>query len=167
LISYYYLVVSIACSISGSITVKIILLLVRIKLESMYQVVISPASFGKYDKACFNLLTQRGYEVILNPYGCDLSGFQLIKLASYACGLIVGGDRIFQDILDHLPYLKVISCYGPNNIDIDATHRLGIKVVNHYLGEHVSIGDIKREEVIDIGRRSVKALIDSLVFFGL
>ncbi len=98
----------------------------------MKKIAISTTSFAKYDNCPLNLCAEKGYEVILNPHGRKVKPAELIELAKDAVGLIAGTESITEEVLVKLPSLKVISRCGAgiDNVDLDATKRLGVRVFN-------------------------------------
>jgi D-3-phosphoglycerate dehydrogenase len=112
----------------------------------VFKIAITTTSFGKYDEKSLELLKNKGYEVIFNPYNRTLKGDEIIEICKNAVGIIAGTEQLDADILenlttpispqssvkDSLSYLKVISRCGTgvDNIDIIAAERFGIKVLN-------------------------------------
>lgn len=112
----------------------------------MLKIAITTTSFGKYDKKPLEVLKNRGYEVIFNPYNRTLKGDEIIEICRNAVGIIAGTEQLDADILenlttpiypqssviDSLSYLKVISRCGTglDNVNLAAANRLGIKVFN-------------------------------------
>ncbi|GER94612.1 2-hydroxyacid dehydrogenase [hot springs metagenome] len=102
---------------------------------------IMTTSFAIYDKSPLELLEKNKYEIILNPYGRKLKKDEIIEFCKGADGIIAGTENYDAEVLSILTQssalspqssLKVISRCGTgmDNIDIDATEKLGIKVFN-------------------------------------
>lgn len=112
----------------------------------MNKIVVTTTSFAKYDKKPLELLTGKGFEVILNPYERVLKKDEFIKLCNGAIGIIAGTEILDADTLEGLAMvvtpqssvhssrfsLKVISRCGSglDNVDINAANKLGIRVFN-------------------------------------
>lgn len=97
-----------------------------------YKIVITPRTFGKLDPAPIDMLTQAGYDLILNPFDRLLNEEELMGLIPEAHGLIVGLDPVSVKVLKKARQLKVISKYGvgTDNIDLDTATSMGILVLN-------------------------------------
>jgi len=97
-----------------------------------YKIVITPRTFGKLDPAPIDMLTQAGYDLILNPFDRLLNEEELMGLIPEAHGLIVGLDPVSVKVLEKARQLKVISKYGvgTDNIDLDTATSMGILVLN-------------------------------------
>ncbi|MBF0328456.1 MAG: phosphoglycerate dehydrogenase [Nitrospirae bacterium] len=98
----------------------------------MRKIFISTTSFGVYDRSCLNILSDKGFEVQLNPHGRKLAGEEIVELCRDAIGIVAGTESLDEAVLKQLTVLKVISRCGTgmDNVDLKATERLGIKVVN-------------------------------------
>ena len=96
------------------------------------KVVVTPTSFAEYDPTPLSLLKERGFKVIVNTFGRKLDKKEILKLSSGCIGIVAGTEVYDRDILEELRGVKVISrCgVGIENVDIDATNRLRIKVYN-------------------------------------
>lgn len=97
----------------------------------MARIAVSTSSFGKYDPAPLNLLTEAGHEAALNPHGRKLEGPEAVELIQDAPGLIAGTERLDRETLAACPELRVISrCgVGVDGIDLEAATELGIRVL--------------------------------------
>jgi len=100
--------------------------------DNIKKIVISTTSFAEYDNLPVELCKKRGYEVFFNPHKRKVKPEELIDLSRDAIGLIAGTEAISESVLTKLPHIKVISRCGSgiDNIDLDATKSLGIKVFN-------------------------------------
>lgn len=98
----------------------------------MLKIAITTTSFGKYDNESLNLLRRNGFETVLNPYGRKLKKEEVIELCRDAVGVIAGTETLDADTLEKLTNVKVISRCGTglDNVDLDVTRKLGIKVFN-------------------------------------
>lgn len=94
------------------------------------KVLITPRSFSKSGAEAVKLLKEKGYEVVENRTGKTYTRETMIELCKDADGVIVGTDRMDEEVLRGAPRLKAISKYGAgvDNIDLKAAESLGIKV---------------------------------------
>jgi len=83
----------------------------------------------KLDKFAADLLSQRGYETILD--GATPMD-ELIKIHSDAEALIVRSEKVTPEVIDALPKLKLIvrAGAGYNTIDIKYARKRNIDVMN-------------------------------------
>lgn len=98
----------------------------------MEKIVITTTSFCKYDKSPLKILEEKGFDVILNPYGRKLKKEESVKLCKDALGIIAGTEIFDNDIMEKLTSLKVISRCGSglDSIDINGARKRGIKIFN-------------------------------------
>ncbi len=121
----------------------------------MKKIAISTTSFARYDSCPLNLCTEKGYEVILNPHGRKVRPDELIELVKDAVGLIAGTESITEEVLAKLPSLKVISrCgVGIDNVDLDATKRLGMRVFNTPGAPTLAVAELTVGLILDLLRK--------------
>ena len=83
----------------------------------------------KLDKFAADLLTQRGYETILDG---STPMEELIKQHSDAEALIVRSEKVSSEVIDALPKLKLVvrAGAGYNTIDIKYARKRGVDVMN-------------------------------------
>ncbi|MFA5148728.1 MAG: phosphoglycerate dehydrogenase [Candidatus Omnitrophota bacterium] len=98
----------------------------------MKKIAITTTTFAEYDKKPVESCRERGYEVVVNPYGRKIKPEELLELAKDAVGLVAGTETIAEESLLKLKSLKVISRCGAgiDNVDVKAAGKLGIKVFN-------------------------------------
>jgi len=96
------------------------------------KILISTSSFGKGDTAPLDLLRQEGADIILNPYGRQLTIAESVSLLSGIDGMIAGTEKLNEEVLSAAGNLKYIVRLGTgmDNVDFRATEQLGIKVEN-------------------------------------
>lgn len=95
--------------------------------------VVCPAvTFGKFRTEPVNRLEIFGAEVILNPYGRPFTAKEFEDLAGDADAIIVGNDKVSEEVIKTLKRVKVIAKHGVgvDGIRIDVANKLGIKVTN-------------------------------------
>lgn len=121
----------------------------------MKKIAISTTSFAKHDNCLLNLCAEKGYEVILNSHGRQVKPAELIELAKDAVGLIAGTESITEEVLAKLPSLKVISrCgVGIDNVDLDATGRLGVRVFNTPGAPTIAVAELTVGLILDLLRK--------------
>jgi D-3-phosphoglycerate dehydrogenase len=128
------------------------------------KIAITTTSFGKYDNKPLRHLKEKGFEIILNPYGRKLKREEVIELCKDAVGIIAGTEVYDADVLEILTQfsalspqssLKVISrCgVGLDNIDLDATKRLGIKVFNTPDAPTLAVAELTIGLIFDLLRK--------------
>lgn len=92
---------------------------------SKYKVVITARSFGESSDEPFNILKGNDCEVVKIPVDRPLSAEELIPLVKDADALIVGNDKVTEDVINAGKKLKVISRYGVgyDNVDLNAAKK--------------------------------------------
>lgn len=93
------------------------------------KILISTSSFQTEE--ALNKLRERGFEIILNPYGRKVNTEELRELLPGVIGLIAGTEKIDRETMKN-SNLKAISRVGVgiDNIDLAAAKELGIVVKN-------------------------------------
>jgi D-3-phosphoglycerate dehydrogenase len=94
------------------------------------KVLVTPRSFAKTSSRPLDMLAERKFEIVRNPYGRILSKQEMIELIADVDAIIVGVDPLDRDVLAHARKLKVISKYGVglDNVDLDYARDRGIRV---------------------------------------
>ncbi|GGG01669.1 phosphoglycerate dehydrogenase [Paenibacillus abyssi] len=94
------------------------------------KVLITPRSFGKGSPAPLEMLKNKGYEIVINPYGRIMTKEEMVSLIQDVDGVIVGVDPLDKEVLQHARKLKVISKYGVgiDNVDTDYAKQMSIPV---------------------------------------
>lgn len=121
----------------------------------MQKIAITTTSFGAHDERPLDVLKNRGYELILNPYGRQLEKMELVDLAKMAVGIIAGTELIDAHVISCLPNLKVISrCgVGMDNVDLAAAQKRGIKVYNTPDAPTLAVAELTVGIMLDMLRR--------------
>lgn len=90
---------------------------------------VSTVAFSK-NKILVNELKNHFQDVTINEEGIRIPENELVDFYKDADGIIVGLEKITQELLDQLPDLKIIAKYGVglDNIDIKACNDRNIKV---------------------------------------
>ena len=123
------------------------------------KILISTRSFGEYEKSSLEKLRKSGYEIVLNPYGRKLNPSETILLLEGVTGLIAGTESLSKDVLESAKKLKVISRCGTGmeNVDLNATKLLGIKVFNTPDAPTEAVAELALGLILDILRRISQA----------
>jgi D-3-phosphoglycerate dehydrogenase len=99
----------------------------------VYRVLITSRNFGSVSKDDFKYFTDRGYEIVQNPFEDKMpSEDELISIIGDVDAVHIGNDSFSAKVLEHAKRLKVVNKagIGVDNIDIDCASRLGIAVTN-------------------------------------
>lgn len=96
------------------------------------KIVVTTTSFAQYDVKPLEILSENGFEVVLNPYKRKLDTDEVVELCKDATGIIAGTETLDAATLKKMPSLKVISRCGSgmDNVDLDMAKKLKIKVYN-------------------------------------
>lgn len=96
------------------------------------KVVVGASSFGGRDGAVERMFSDRGIELVKNPYGRRLTKKEIIRHLEGAVGLLAGLEPLDGEVFDRCPDLKAISRIGMgmDNVDWAAAESHGIKVSN-------------------------------------
>lgn len=121
----------------------------------MKKIAITTTSFGQFDKAPLELLSGRGFEIVLNPHGRKLAGGEVVDLCRDAIGIVAGTESLDEAVLEQLQILKVISRCGTgmDNVDLKAAERLGIKVLNTPDAPTLAVAELAVGLIISLMRR--------------
>ena len=119
------------------------------------RIAITTTSFGKYDEKPLSLLKKSGFEIILNTSGRKLKKEEISVLCRGAVGIIAGTELIDARVLELLPGLRVISRCGSglDNVDREASSRLGIKVMNTPAAPVQAVAELTVGLFLDLLRR--------------
>lgn len=96
------------------------------------KILVTPSSFGECGSEPLDLLHQRGYEIVINPYGRRLTAEEVIQLGKDCVGIVAGVEPLTAEVLSQLPQLQCISrCgVGMDNVDLEAAKAYRIVVRN-------------------------------------
>jgi D-3-phosphoglycerate dehydrogenase len=116
---------------------------------------VTTTSFAEYDKTPVSLLEERGFEVVLNPFGRKLERREVPELCSGCVGIIAGTESYDRDLLKGLHGLKVISrCgSGADSIDAKAADEFGIKVLTTPGGPTLAVAELTVGLMLDLLRK--------------
>jgi D-3-phosphoglycerate dehydrogenase len=119
------------------------------------RILISPTSYGKCGIQPLELLKERNYEIILNPFGRKMTSDEVIKFGKDCIGIIAGVEPLDARVLQSLSSLRCISrCgVGIDNIDLCKAEELGIIVKNTPDGPTRAVAELAIGVILDILRR--------------
>jgi D-3-phosphoglycerate dehydrogenase / 2-oxoglutarate reductase len=128
-------------------------------MKTSNRILTSPSSFGQIDQKPNELLKNKHYEPINNPYGRKLTESETIKLAGNCLGVVAGVESYNASVIDNLPNLKCISRVGVgmDSIDLDYAKSKGIFVVNTPDGPTRSVAEFTIGMTFSILRRIPQA----------
>ncbi|AZV56160.1 phosphoglycerate dehydrogenase [Clostridium sp. AWRP] len=123
----------------------------------MAKILITPRSFGKHSKEPFELLKQKGFELVVNPYGRILTQDEMIKEVADVDGIIIGVDPLNAEVLKHAKKLKIISKYGvgTDNIDLNYAKNNNITVTITKGANSDAVADYAFALMISVARKIV------------
>ena len=108
------------------------------------KVLIAPSTFCVYDQAPLELLREKGFEIVDNPYKRRLTRVEVVELLSSGItGIIAGLEPLDRDVLGKVS-LKVISRCGSglSNVDLDAAKELGVQVCYTPNGPTIAVAEL-------------------------
>ncbi len=114
------------------------------KMLKECRILITPTSYGKYDKNLKLKLEEMVKEVVYNTKGKPLSAEELAPTIENFDGMIAGLDEINKTVISRAKNLKVISRYGSgyDRVDIEAAKEAGIYVTNTPGANSVSVAEL-------------------------
>lgn len=121
----------------------------------MKKVFISTTSFAKDNITPIELLRQEGFEIYTNPHNRKLTENEMITFLSDIDFLIAGTEPLTRMVLESAKRLKIISrCgVGLDNIDLNATAQLGIKIFNTPYTPTLSVAELTIGLMLDLLRK--------------
>lgn len=118
------------------------------------KIFISTSSFGKEDKTPLKMLEEKGFQVVLNPYGRELKTEETVELLKDVKYLIAGTEKLNRQVLETAKELKIISRCGAgmDNVDRDYAKERGIIVKNTPLGPTHAVAELTLCLILDLLR---------------
>lgn len=119
------------------------------------KILVSPSSFGKCGEEPLNLLKEKNYEVILNPYGRRLTAEETIELGKECIGIVAGVEPLNKKVLTSLKSLRCISRVGTGiqNIDLEYAKNQGIVIRNTPYGPTRAVAELTIGLIFDVLRK--------------
>ena len=127
-------------------------------MKTNYKVLITPRSFGKSSSKPLDLLKEKGYEVVQNPYGRIMTRQEMMKHIVDVDGIIVGVDPLDREVLACGKRLKAISKYGvgTDNIDVEYAKEKNIPVMRTVGANAEAVADFTFALMLAVARRIVE-----------
>lgn len=127
-------------------------------MKTNYKVLITPRSFGKSSSKPLDLLKEKGYEVVQNPYGRIMTREEMMKHIVDVDGIIVGVDPLDREVLACGKRLKAISKYGvgTDNIDVEYAKEKNIPVMRTVGANAEAVADFTFALMLAVARRIVE-----------
>jgi len=119
-----------------------------------YRVLVTPTTFGLYDKRLCQELEATVGKVIYNKRGRPLASSELQELLPGCDGFIAGLDRVDSTALESADRLKVIARYGVgvDNVDLETAARKKITVTNTPHANAVSVAELTIALLLSLAR---------------
>jgi D-3-phosphoglycerate dehydrogenase / 2-oxoglutarate reductase len=119
-----------------------------------FRVLVTPTTFGLYDKRLCQELEAAVGEVIYNQRGRPLASIELQELLPGCDGFIAGLDKVDGTALESADRLKVIARYGVgvDNVDLEAAARKKIVVTNTPHANAVSVAELTIGLLLSLAR---------------
>ncbi|MCT4687344.1 phosphoglycerate dehydrogenase [Vallitalea sp.] len=120
-----------------------------------YKILITPRSFGKNNSKPWDMLKEKGYEIITNPYGRIMTEEEMIDCIKDVDGVILGVDPCNRKVLEKATNLKCISRYGVglDNIDMEYAKERNIPVHRTVGANSNAVADYAFGLMLDITRK--------------
>jgi len=120
-------------------------------------VLITTSNFGEEDTAGIELLKEKGYKPVLNPYRRRLTAKEVCGLIEkyLPIGMIAGVEPLQWDTLQKAKGLRVISrCgIGMDSIDLEAAENFGIVVKNTPDAPTVAVAELTLGMILSLLRK--------------
>jgi D-3-phosphoglycerate dehydrogenase len=118
------------------------------------RILVTPTTFGLYDKRLCQELESAVGEVIYNQRGRPLTSDELRHQLPGCDGFIAGLDRVDRAALESADRLKVIARYGVgvDNVDLEAAAKKKITVTNTPSANAVSVAELTIGLLLSLAR---------------
>src|SRR5882724_9514964 len=119
-----------------------------------YRVLVTPTTFGLYDKRLRQELEAAVGEVFYNERGRPLASSEMQELLAGCDGFLAGLDRVDSTALESADRLKVIARYGVgvDNVDLETAARKKITVTNTPHANAVSVAELTIGLLLSLAR---------------
>lgn len=119
------------------------------------KVLVTARSFSQNDKTPKEMLLNKGYEIISNPFGRIMTENEIAELIEDVDGVILGVDPFGKDIFQRAQKLKVISRYGVgiDNIDKDSADSRNIPIYRTVGANTQAVADYAFGLMLDLTRK--------------
>jgi D-3-phosphoglycerate dehydrogenase / 2-oxoglutarate reductase len=123
------------------------------------KVLVTPRSFGSTSRRPVEMLEEKGYDLIFNPFGRPYTREELLEIVPDIDAVIIGIDPFDGEIMKKASKLKVISKYGIgiDNIDVQAASERNIIVTNTPTANNDAVADLTFGLMLALARRIPEA----------
>jgi len=124
-------------------------------MDKNKKILIATTSFGKFDKGPLDLIEEKGFSYIINPYRRKLKSDEIILLGKDVIGIIAGTESLTDEVFSHLSNLRAVSrCgVGMDNVDIEALERRKIKFYNTPDAPTRAVSELTVGVILDLLRK--------------
>ena len=123
----------------------------------MRNILVTTSSFAKNDPGLLGTLTEKGFQIALNPLACKLTESEVAELIEkhQPIGMIAGVEPLTRNVLAKAKNLKVISRagIGMDSVDMQAAKDLGIVVTNTPDAPTISVAEFTLGMILSLLRR--------------
>ena len=121
----------------------------------MKKVFISTSSFSEFSKVPLELLEDNNIQFVFNNKGRKLSLEETSSILKKYDAVIAGTETYNKEILQKLPYLKVISRLGVgiDNIDLINAKQKGIKIYKTQTTPAPAVAELVLGLMLDLARK--------------
>ena len=123
----------------------------------MPNILITTSSFAKNESALIEKIEEKGFDVILNPYGRKLTEDEVDELIDrhQPVGMIAGVEPLTRSVLEKADNLKAISrCgIGIDSVDLEAARVLDIIVTNTPDAPTIPVAELTLGMILSLLRR--------------
>ena len=123
------------------------------------KVAVGASSFSQSSEKAMRLLTDRGIEVVKNPYGRKMTVEETIRHLQGADGLLAGLELLNEEVLSQAPMLKAIARIGigMDNVDTEAVKRRKIALSNTPDAPTEAVAEMTVAALLAIGHRLIQS----------
>ena len=121
----------------------------------MNKIFVATSTFGVHSKEPIKILEDESKDFIFNPLSRKLTSNELIKFAKDSDGIIAGTELYTKEVLEKLPYLKVISRLGVgmDNINQDEAKKRGINLFKTQTTPAPAVAELALGLMLDLARK--------------
>lgn len=116
------------------------------------RVVVGASSFADSSDKAMKLLTEKGIEVVKNPYKRRMTETEIIEHLKNADGLLAGLEPLNENVFKNAPQLQAIARIGigMDNVDQAAAERYNIKISNTPEGPTEAVAEMTLSALLTI-----------------
>ena len=126
------------------------------------RIVVGASSFGDSCEDVVRLITDKGIELVKNPFKRKMTQDEIIEHLKGADGLLAGLEPLNEEVFSKCPNLKAIARIGigMDNVDIAAAKAHGIKVSNTPEGPTNAVAEMTLTALLNLCHNVVSANMD-------